>query len=118
MPYLLSIQLDSFQKFIEQDPGRALWSGSWHRSVFPIKATAVIPSCNTSAALAVGVDVFQECQIRGVTLTPRVKLRLSMSAKLEGTMPRSGKEQVYMGEIRSRRTYLSTVLILYFPAAP
>lgn len=49
VPYLLSIQLDSFQKFIEQDPeGQMVWkllSVPYSR----FRATAVIPSCNTSA---------------------------------------------------------------------
>ena len=49
IPYLLSIQLDSFQKFIEQDPeGSMVWkllSVPYSR----FRATAVIPSCNTSA---------------------------------------------------------------------
>ncbi len=49
VPYLLSIQLDSFQKFIEQDPegqyGLKLLSVPYSR----FRATAVIPSCNTSA---------------------------------------------------------------------
>lgn len=49
VPYLLSIQLDSFQKFIEQDlKGSMVWkllSVPYSR----FRATAVIPSCNTSA---------------------------------------------------------------------
>lgn len=51
VPYLLSIQLDSFQKFIEQDPegqyGLKLLSVPYSR----FRATAVIPSCNTSATV-------------------------------------------------------------------
>ena len=43
IPYLLSIQLDSFQKFIEQDPEGQYGLEAAFRSVFPI------PSCNTSA---------------------------------------------------------------------
>ena len=41
VPYLLSIQLDSFQKFIEQDPEGQYGLEAAFRSVFP--------SCNTSA---------------------------------------------------------------------
>ena len=47
VPYLLSIQLDSFQKFIELK-GSMVWkllSVPYSR----FRATAVIPSCNTSA---------------------------------------------------------------------
>lgn len=51
VPYLLSIQLDSFQKFIEQIlKGSMVWkllSVPYSR----FRATAVIPSCNTSATV-------------------------------------------------------------------
>ena len=51
VPYLLSIQLDSFQKFIEQDlKGSMVWkllSVPYSR----FRATAVIQSCNTSATV-------------------------------------------------------------------
>ena len=38
IPYLLSIQLDSFQKFIEQDPEGQYGLEAAFRSVFPIKS--------------------------------------------------------------------------------
>ena len=37
VPYLLSIQLDSFQKFIEQDPEGQYGLEAAFRSVFPIQ---------------------------------------------------------------------------------
>lgn len=37
VPYLLSIQLESFQKFIERDPDGQYGLESAFRSVFPIK---------------------------------------------------------------------------------
>lgn len=49
IPYLLSIQLDSFQKFIEQDPEGQYGLEAAFRSVFLLKAIAVILSCSTSA---------------------------------------------------------------------
>ncbi len=38
IPYLLSIQLDSFQKFIEQDPEGQYGLEAAFRSVFPIQS--------------------------------------------------------------------------------
>ena len=55
IPYLLSIQLDSFQKFIEQDPEGQYGLEAAFRSVFPIQsysgntsATALANRCLTS----------------------------------------------------------------------
>lgn len=68
------------------------------------RATAVIPSCNTSAtALANRVFDVQECQIRGVTYSAplRVKLRLVIYEREapEGTVKDIKEQEVYMGEI-------------------
>lgn len=52
-PYLLSIQLDSFQKFIEQDPEGHYGLEAAFRSVFQSRATMAIPSCNTLAIVSV-----------------------------------------------------------------
>lgn len=49
VPYLLSIQLDSFQKFIEQDPEGQYGLEAAFRSVFPIQSYSGNPSCSTSA---------------------------------------------------------------------
>lgn len=79
IPYLLSIQLDSFEKFIEQDPEGQYGLEAAFRSVFPIQ------SYNGNSELQyvsyrLGEPVFdvKECQIRGVTYSKplRVKLRL------------------------------------------
>ena len=79
IPYLLSIQLDSFDKFIEQDPEGQYGLEAAFRSVFPIQ------SYNGNSELQyvsyrLGEPVFdvKECQIRGVTYSKplRVKLRL------------------------------------------
>ncbi len=49
VPYLLSIQLDSFQKFIKQDPEGQYGLEAAFVPYSRFRATAVIPSCNTSA---------------------------------------------------------------------
>lgn len=51
VPYLLSIQLDSFQKFIEQDPEGQYGLEAAFRSVFPIQSYSGNSSCNTSATV-------------------------------------------------------------------
>ncbi|PSV87094.1 DNA-directed RNA polymerase subunit beta [Photobacterium leiognathi] len=103
-PYLLSIQLDSFQKFIEQDPEGHYGLEAAFRSVFPIQ------SYNGNSELQyvsyrLGEPVFdvKECQIRGVTYSAplRVKLRLVMYDKdaPAGTVKDIKEQEVYMGEI-------------------
>ncbi|HIF9334670.1 TPA: DNA-directed RNA polymerase subunit beta [Photobacterium damselae] len=103
-PYLLSIQLDSFQKFIEQDPEGHYGLEAAFRSVFPIQ------SYNGNSELQyvsyrLGEQVFdvKECQIRGVTYSAplRVKLRLVMYDKdaPAGTVKDIKEQEVYMGEI-------------------
>ena len=49
VPYLLSIQLDSFQKFIEQDPEGQYGLEATFRSVFPIQSYSGNSELNTSA---------------------------------------------------------------------
>lgn len=49
IPYLLSIQLDSFKKFTDQDPTGERGLEAAFRSVFPIKSFSGIQNCNTSA---------------------------------------------------------------------
>lgn len=53
IPYLLSIQLDSFDKFIEQDPEGQYGLEAAFRSVFQFRATTAILSCNTLATVLV-----------------------------------------------------------------
>ncbi|PCS23917.1 DNA-directed RNA polymerase subunit beta [Candidatus Enterovibrio escicola] len=104
VPYLLSIQLDSFKKFIEQDLDGKYGLEAAFRSVFPIK------SYNGNSELqyvsyCLGEPVFdvKECQIRGVTYSAplRVKLRLVMFDKdaPSGTVKDIKEQEVYMGEI-------------------
>ncbi|MDH5730630.1 MAG: DNA-directed RNA polymerase subunit beta, partial [Gammaproteobacteria bacterium] len=110
VPYLLSIQLDSFRSFLQSDAdvdNRA--SVGLHgafKSVFPIV------SYTGNAALdyvsyRLGTPVFdvKECQMRGLTYAAplRVKLRLIIYDKDAGPEAKSIKDikeqEVYMGEI-------------------
>ncbi|GAB60742.1 DNA-directed RNA polymerase subunit beta [Rheinheimera nanhaiensis E407-8] len=103
MPYLLSIQIESFSKFIEPDPEGDYGLEAAFRSVFPIK------SYSGSAELQyvsyrIGEPVFdvKECQIRGVTYSAplRVKLRMVLFDKeAPGTIKDIREQEVYMGEI-------------------
>lgn len=51
VPYLLSIQLDSFQKFIELDPDGQNGLEAAFRSVFRFRATVAMLNCNMSASV-------------------------------------------------------------------
>ncbi|AKC60702.1 DNA-directed RNA polymerase subunit beta [Blochmannia endosymbiont of Camponotus (Colobopsis) obliquus] len=104
IPYLLSIQIDSFRKFIERDLEGQYGLEAAFRSVFPIR------SYNGNAELQyisyrLDESVFdvKECQTRGATFSAplRVKLRLVIyEREMLACVARSIKEQeVYMGEI-------------------
>ncbi|MBS9778501.1 MAG: DNA-directed RNA polymerase subunit beta [Gammaproteobacteria bacterium] len=104
VPYLLAIQLDSFDKFIQQDPEGQLGLEAAFRSVFPIVSN------NGSTELQyvsydLGEPTFdvRECQIRGITYAAplRVKLRLvTYDREATAKTVKDIKEQkVYMGEI-------------------
>ncbi|MBU2882079.1 DNA-directed RNA polymerase subunit beta [Psychrosphaera sp. B3R10] len=104
MPYLLQVQLESYNKFIEADVDGNNGIEAAFRSVFPIK------SYSGSAELQfvsyrVGEPVFdvKECQIRGVTYAAplRVKLRLVLMDKeaAPGTVKDIKEQEVYMGEM-------------------
>lgn len=104
IPYLLSIQLDSFQKFIEQDPEGQYGLEAAFRSVFPIKSYSGNSELQY-VSYRLGEPVFdvKECQIRGVTYSAplRVKLRLVIYEREapEGTVKDIKEQEVYMGEI-------------------
>src|SRR5471032_1205953 len=104
IPFLLSIQLDSFQKFIEQDPEGQHGLEAAFRSVFPIKSYSGNSELQY-VSYRLGEPVFdvKECQIRGVTFSAplRVKLRLVIYEREapEGTVKDIKEQEVYMGEI-------------------
>ncbi|AWX14880.1 DNA-directed RNA polymerase subunit beta [Mergibacter septicus] len=104
IPYLLTIQLDSFEKFIQKDPEGQQGLEAAFRSVFPI----VSNNGNTELQYVdykLGEPVFdvRECQIRGTTYAAplRVKLRLVSYDKdaAPGTVKDIKEQNVYMGEI-------------------
>ncbi|AFP85626.1 DNA-directed RNA polymerase, beta subunit [secondary endosymbiont of Heteropsylla cubana] len=104
IPYLLSIQLDSFQKFIEQDPEGQCGLESAFRSVFPIQSYSGNAELQY-VSYRLGETIFdvKECQIRGVTFSAplRVKLRLIIYEReaKEGAVKDIKEQEVYMGEI-------------------
>nr|MBL0710580.1 DNA-directed RNA polymerase subunit beta [Colwellia sp.] len=103
-PFLLSIQLDSFRKFIDIDPtGETGLQAAFH-SIFPIKAYSGSSELQY-VSYRLGEPLFdvKECQIRGVTYSAplRVKLRLVVYDKEApaGTVKDIKEQEVYMGEI-------------------
>ncbi|WKE65965.1 DNA-directed RNA polymerase subunit beta [Gallaecimonas kandeliae] len=104
VPFLLSIQLDSFTKFIEMDPDGQNGLEAAFRSVFPIKSYSGNAELQY-VSYRLGEPVFdvQECQIRGVTYAAplRVKLRLVLFDReaAPGTVKDIREQEVYMGEI-------------------
>ncbi|WP_116475730.1 DNA-directed RNA polymerase subunit beta [Zobellella maritima] len=103
-PYLLSIQLDSFKQFIDADPQGEYGLEAAFRSVFPI--TSYSGSAELQyVSYRLGEPVFdvQECQIRGVTYSAplRVKLRMVLYDReaAAGTVKDIKEQEVYMGEI-------------------
>ncbi|WHL25147.1 MAG: DNA-directed RNA polymerase subunit beta [Candidatus Blochmannia vicinus] len=104
IPYLLSIQLDSFKKFIRHDPERQCGLEAAFRSVFPIK------SYNGNAELRymkyrLGEPTFdvKECQTRGITFSAPLRVRLCLIIYerdgLNNVIKNTKEQEVYMGEI-------------------
>ncbi|PPI88291.1 DNA-directed RNA polymerase subunit beta [Candidatus Pantoea edessiphila] len=105
VPYLLFIQLDSFQKFIEHDPDGQYGLEAAFRSVFPIISYGGNSELQY-VSYRLGDPVFdvKECQIRGATYSAplRVKLRLvnyERDFSSENTVKNIKEQEVYMGEI-------------------
>lgn len=106
VPYLLSIQLNSFRKFIEQDPEGQHGLEAAFRSVFPIQSYSGSAELQyVSYRLSEPIFDVKECQIRGITYSSplRVKLRLIVyereSSLSESTIKDIKEQEVYMGEI-------------------
>nr|WP_255555815.1 DNA-directed RNA polymerase subunit beta [Sodalis sp. CWE] len=103
VPYLLSIQLASFQKFIKKDQKGQCGLEAAFRSVFPIKSY----SGNSELQYIdyhLGDPIFdvKECQTHGVTFSVplRVQLRLIVYDREAPEVIKNIKEQeIYMGEI-------------------
>ncbi|CAL4317852.1 DNA-directed RNA polymerase subunit beta [Buchnera aphidicola (Periphyllus testudinaceus)] len=104
IPYLLSIQINSFKKFINQKKNKSNGIESALKSVFPIK------SYNENAEIQyvkyrLGKKSFNvmECHIRGLTYSVplRVTLRLIIYEKdsIQKKIKNIKEQEVYMGEI-------------------
>ncbi|WP_343188244.1 DNA-directed RNA polymerase subunit beta [Buchnera aphidicola (Ceratoglyphina bambusae)] len=105
IPYLLSIQINSFKKFIKKDKKNLYGLESAFKSVFPIK------NYNCSAELQyikykLGKKTFnvKECNTRGLTYSVPLKVQLKLiiyeKEELKNKIIKSIKEQeVYMGDI-------------------
>ncbi|WP_343153731.1 DNA-directed RNA polymerase subunit beta [Buchnera aphidicola (Mindarus keteleerifoliae)] len=104
IPYLLSIQINSFKKFIKKDKKGIYGLEAAFRSIFPIKGY------NGNAELQyvgyrLGKIIFdvKECHIRGTTYSAplRVKLRLIIYEKdaFKSIVKDIKEQEVYMGEI-------------------
>ena len=104
IPYLLSIQLDSFKKFIDVKGGNDVGLEAAFGSVFPIKSYSGNSELQY-VSYRLGEPMFdvRECQIRSVTYSAplRVKLRLVLFDKeaAPGTVKDIKEQEVYMGEI-------------------
>ncbi|MCL1078554.1 DNA-directed RNA polymerase subunit beta [Parashewanella spongiae] len=104
IPYLLSIQLDSFKKFTDQDPTGERGFEAAFRSVFPIKSFSGYSELQY-VSYKLGEPEFdvKECQIRGVTYSAplRVKLRMVLYDReaAAGTVKDIKEQDVYMGDI-------------------
>ncbi|OUS28584.1 DNA-directed RNA polymerase subunit beta [Thalassotalea sp. 42_200_T64] len=103
-PFLLSIQLESYRKFIDIDATGAVGLEAAFGSVFPIKSYSGNSELQY-VSYRLGEPLFdvKECQIRGITYSAalRVKLRLVIYDKeaAAGTVKDIKEQEVYMGEI-------------------
>lgn len=104
IPYLLSIQLDSFQNFIKRDSQKESGLEAAFNSIFPIRSYSGNAELQY-LSYRLGRPVFdvKECQIRGATFSAplRVKLRLVIYDReiIESTVKDIKEQEVYMGEI-------------------
>ena len=107
-PYLLAIQMDSYKKFTQQDIPLSERSDTGLQAAF--KSVFPIVSYSGNAALEyvdydLGLPVFdvEECQLRGVTYSCslKVKVRLIIYDKeaANKTIKDIKEQEVYMGEI-------------------
>ncbi|QJC31748.1 DNA-directed RNA polymerase subunit beta [Enterobacteriaceae endosymbiont of Donacia tomentosa] len=104
IPYLLSIQLDSFQKFIQQDPTGQYGLEAAFQNIFPICSYS--GHCKLEYInYRLGKSLFneKECHTRGMTYAAslRVTLRLIIYDKetSELSVKNIKEQEVYMGEI-------------------
>ncbi|QJC29613.1 DNA-directed RNA polymerase subunit beta [Enterobacteriaceae endosymbiont of Plateumaris pusilla] len=104
IPYLLSIQLDSFKNFIKQDLTGKYGLEAAFKSIFPINSYS--GDCELHYInYRLGKTIFnvKECKIRGMTYSAPLRVTLQLiiyNKELSDTNKKIIKEQeVYMGEI-------------------
>ena len=110
VPYLLTLQLDSYEKFIQQDSEGQQGLEAAFRSVFPIVSNNGATELQY-VSYELGEPVFdvRECQIRGTTYAAplRVKLRLvTFDREAAAGTVKDIKEHVYgRNPINDRQRY-------------
>lgn len=100
VPYLLSIQLESFQKFIERDNEGQHGLEAAFRSVFPIQSYSGNAELQY-VSYHLGEPVFdvKECQTRGLTFSAPLRVILRLIIRDATTETPIKEQEVYMGEI-------------------
>ncbi|WP_343189971.1 DNA-directed RNA polymerase subunit beta [Buchnera aphidicola] len=104
IPYLLSVQINSFKKFIKKDKKNIYGLESAFKSVFPIK------NYNSTAELKyidykLGKNAFnvKECHTRGLTYSSPLKVKLKLiiyeQEEKKKKIKKIEEQEVYMGDI-------------------
>ena len=110
VPYLLSIQLDSYNRFLQTDKAEKDRENIGLHAAFQTVLPIVSYSCNAAleyVSYRLGTPVFdvKECQMRGLTYAApiRVKVRLVIYDKEASGTPKPVKDireqEVYLGEM-------------------
>lgn len=104
IPYLLSVQLDSFKKFIERDLNGKNGLESAFRSIFPIKNYSGSAEIQyLSYKLGESVFDVKECQTKGATYSAPLRAKLVLVVyDREGCEKKiidKREQEVYIGEI-------------------
>ncbi|QJC35790.1 DNA-directed RNA polymerase subunit beta [Enterobacteriaceae endosymbiont of Donacia sparganii] len=104
IPYLLSIQIDSFKKFIKKDPKGKYGLEAAFKSIFPISSYSGYSKLEyLSYRLGKSLFNVKECHTRGMTYAAPVRaiLRLIIydKDKPELLIKNIKEQEVYMGEI-------------------
>ena len=103
IPYLLSIQVDSYKQFLESDPNGEYGLEAAFRSLFPVKSEKGSAQLQyVSYKMDEPKFTVRECQIREKTYAASLhaKMRLAIYDKDDSSKPKEIKEEdVYLGDI-------------------
>ncbi|QJC32169.1 DNA-directed RNA polymerase subunit beta [Enterobacteriaceae endosymbiont of Donacia versicolorea] len=104
IPYLLSIQIDSFKKFIRKDPKGQYGLEAALKSIFPICSYSGYSKLEyIDYSLGKSLYNVKECHTRGMTYSASLKVKLKLiiyDKEISKLSIKNIKEQeVYMGEI-------------------